>query len=122
MQLNYDLVREIMLALEAKPVYGEVLNRDIIIPNHSTEEVAYHCELLYEKKFISSYESKCNGNRVIFFKVGDLTWAGHEYLETVREKTRWEKIKKVISDKGEPLLVETVKTVSNVLIQKALVG
>ncbi|MFR7638463.1 MAG: DUF2513 domain-containing protein [Allobaculum sp.] len=120
MKLDLDLIREIMLKLEAKENYGEVLNREVQIPNHSTEEVAYHCDLLHQRNLVSSYSVKYADNQIYYFKVGDLTWEGHEYLETVREKTRWDKIKKMITEKGQPLLLDTVKFVSQTLITKAL--
>lgn len=37
-----------------------------------------------------------------------MTWEGQNYLESVRDNTRWGKIKKIAKEKGIPLMFNTV--------------
>lgn len=36
-----------------------------------------------------------------------MTWEGQNYLESVRDNTRWGKIKKIAKEKGIPLMFNT---------------
>lgn len=49
-----------------------------------------------------------------------MTWDGQNYLESVRDNTRWGKIKKIAKEKGIPLMFNTVIDISKKLIIAAL--
>lgn len=49
-----------------------------------------------------------------------MTWEGQDYLESVRDNTRWGKIKKIAKKKGLPLMFDTVIDISKNLIIAAL--
>lgn len=49
-----------------------------------------------------------------------MTWEGQDYLESVRDNTRWGKIKKIAEEKGIPLMFNTVIDISKKLIIAAL--
>ena len=46
MKRNMDLIREILLAIEEQHEYGPIYG--LTIPGYSINEIAYHCQLLYE--------------------------------------------------------------------------
>jgi len=52
MKLDKDLVREILLQVEASPDPMEMVN--LSIPDHSQEEIAYHVQILDEAGFIEA--------------------------------------------------------------------
>ena len=45
------------------------------------------------------------------FEVGALTWEGHDFLDNIRNESTWNNIKKIISDKGLPLIIDVIKEV-----------
>lgn len=49
-----------------------------------------------------------------------MTWEGQDYLESVRDNTRWGKIKKIAKEKGLPLMFDIVIDISKNLIIAAL--
>lgn len=122
MKRNMELVRDILLTIEdAKPF--ECI-RNMKINGFDKQEIAYHCELLYQAGFIKDYHGEeCNNyDGVIYFTVQDLTWEGQDFLETIREKTVWENTKNVIREKGLPMVVGTIKTIANAFITAAAEG
>lgn len=50
-----------------------------------------------------------------------ITWAGHDFLENVRDDTRWKKIKKYLKDNVKPVTIEAVKIASQVLLSDGII-
>ena len=118
MKRNMDLIREILLFIEEKHEYGPVYG--FIIPDHSINEIAYHCKLLYEHGFIDSYEDLPGDEEAQDIAVGGLTWEGADYLEQIRDNTLWGKTKRTMKEKGIPLTVEFVKETINAIVATAI--
>ena len=59
---------------------------------------------------------------VVFFSVGGLTWEGADYLDKVRDDSVWAKTKNLAAEKGVPLVVETVKTISSAVVSSLAEG
>lgn len=86
MKFDKDTVREILLAIEAS---GQDPREwiDLEIAGKSSEEVAYHVQLLAEAGFIDAQElSSSDGYD---WKAKRLTYQGHEFLDTIREPEIW---------------------------------
>lgn len=105
MKRDFDLIRTILLAIEEQhdgtAIYG------FSIPDHALSEVGYHCMLLYEHGFISDYKSQYGDNQILSVVVGGLTWEGCDYLEKVRDNSRWAKIKISFLTNVFPLLLKS---------------
>ena len=119
MKRDMDLIREILLAIEEQHEYGPISG--LTIPGHSMNEIAYHCKILYEHGFIDNYEDDSGDDELLDFSVGALTWEGADYLEDVRDNTRWGKVKKTMKEKGIPLTVEFIKETVNTMVS-TLIG
>lgn len=122
MKRDMDLVRKILFEVEAKKPFEVIHN--LSIDGYDKQEIAYHCEMMYQAGLIKYYhgEDSDNYDGVFFFQVQDLTWEGHDFLEAVRQDTIWNKTKKTIADKGIALTVGTVKTVATAFITAAAEG
>lgn len=120
MKRDMDLVRLILLKIEEEfhstPLYN------LAIEGYDEETVAYHCKLLYDAGFISDYKALYGSNRLCEFGVGSLTWEGNDYLDKIRDNSTWKKIKDVISQKGLPLVFDTIKTIADAFITAAAEG
>ena len=110
MQRDMDLVRKILFYIEENYVAGgpEI---PVCIDGYSDNVIYEHCILMKNDGLIgkildtSALESKsCN--------VGNLTSEGFDLLDKIRADTVWNKTKSVISEKGLPLVIGTIKTIS----------
>ena len=117
MKRDMDLIRLSLLKIEEE--YSSTAIYDLQIDGYDMETIAYHCKLLKEAEFISDYAAEYGDGEICSFGVSSLTWEGHEYLEKIRDNSTWKKVKDTISQKGLPLAIETIKTVSTALITAA---
>jgi hypothetical protein len=105
MKRDMDLVRKILLALEAHPEPWDWF--ELKIDGHSDVEVSYHLKLMSQAGLIEASERK----RPDIFQwiPHSLTWAGHEFLEAARDNSRWEKVKRLAWEKTGSLPFEVLK-------------
>ena len=84
MKRNADLIRDILLSVEADhgKVKSKVTDQNII---------NYHLELMIEGGLLNGQE--INEGQ---WRIYGLTWDGHELLELIRD--RWSTIKRVLDD------------------------
>ncbi len=118
MQRNWDLIREILTALEARETaHGGMASEQI--PGYSPEVVSYHMYLLNEAHLI---EARClKSSNAPMHCIGlTLTWEGHEFLDSIRNDTVWKKVKSTVKSKGLDLSFEIVKQAANIIIKGVL--
>lgn len=120
MKRNMDLVREILLEIEKQYVSTAIYN--LKVEGYDTETIAYHCKILYEAGLISDYKAQYADSTIYSFGVGSLTWAGNDYLDKVRDNSIWKKTKDAITQKGLPLVFDTIKTISTAFITATAEG
>lgn len=120
MKRDMDLVRLILLEIEDK--YRSTAIYDLSIDGYDTETVAYHCKILHEAGLISDYKAQYADNEIYVFGVGSITWDGNDFLEKIRDDSQWKKVKEIITKKGLPLIIESIKSVANALISATVEG
>ena len=122
MKRDMELIRKILFEIEEKKPFEEVHN--LSVEGYDKQEIAYHCEMLHQEGFIKNYYSAdCdNFDGVLFFRVQDLTWQGHDLLEVIRQDTIWNKTKETIAEKGLSITVGTIKTIATAFITAAAEG
>lgn len=90
MKLDQDLVREILLAIEATghdPYHVFQLE----LPGREETEVSYHVMLLDEAGFLHGQDMSSSDG--ILWHPMRLTMKGHEFLDTVRDPEVWRETK-----------------------------
>ena len=97
MTRDMDLIREILLAIEAYPE-SNAYDLNLSFTEHSEDEVSYHCRLLFDAGLIDAKFFPANIGPDDWAIKG-LTWAGHEFLEASRDDSRWNKAKKITWEK-----------------------
>jgi len=104
MKLNFDTVREVLLIIEDSISYNEKLR---IVPltvydisskleEISLEEVFYTLRKLSDGGYIATFGDDMFMTDIEKYRVLDITFKGHEYLNTVRDAKMWNEIKKKI--------------------------
>ena len=95
MRRDMDLIRELMLALEAMEIRpGSVWHIDpyegeMAIEGYTAEEIDGHLALLSRSGYLISGDS--GAMRGILFK--GFEWAGHDFLDSVRDPEIWQATK-----------------------------
>jgi hypothetical protein len=104
MKRDIDLIRKIILTLEENMEYGKNLKSEKLFESMedeslSIEKLSYHIELLVEGGLI-----KANGLRTFSdgtsYIITTITSQGHDFIDTIRQDTIWNKIKEKVHDIG----------------------
>ena len=111
MKLDKDLVREILLALEtddSDPRAPKLLN----IPGYTYPQIAYTVHILAEGGLVQALNASSLSG--FDWRPQRLTYAGHEYVDTIRDVEVWRKTKEIANKAGVfslQVLIETGKSV-----------
>jgi len=118
MKRDMELCRKILFAVEEQ--YVDVAIHNLKIEGYSMEQVAYHCKILNEAGLVSYYKAQYGDNHILAFEVGSITWNGHEYLDTIRQDSRWDEIKTQIKSKSLPMTIEIITKVASSSIAETI--
>lgn len=105
MKRDMDLIRKILLEIEAHPEPNRLIK--LAIKDYNREQLSYHVKLLAEASLIEAKNVSSTTN--FEWNPICLTWEGHEFLEASRDEGMWEKAKSLIIRKGGTLSFEVLK-------------
>jgi hypothetical protein len=121
MKRDPELVRALLLKLETYPlpfgavVYFEMGDDELAIDGYEPDQIGYHARLLADAGFIDEPNSRpMNG-----FAFRGLTWAGHDFVDSVRDPEIWEKTKKG-ADIVRSWSIDTLKEIAKGLLKKQI--
>lgn len=104
MMRNMDLIRELLLKLEALPLRpGETVtsltghNEEVAIKGYEPDEITHHLRMLREGELIECPGSQPANGGVTF---RSLTWEGRDFLDSVRNPEVWKRTKAGASKMG----------------------
>lgn len=120
MQRDWDLIRKILLQVEALgDTQSQVDGGDI--EGSDAENVSYHIHLLIESGLVEGVCSQGLDGPLRCF-ASALTWEGHEFLDKIRSVGMWNKIKTVAREKGLSLSFDVIKATATYAISSLLKG
>jgi len=114
MQLDWELVREILLKLEEIPEQEGRLMPTEFKP-YDWEKVSYHIKLLAQAGLIEAECIKSVGSPPVYY-AKCLTWQGHEFLNSVKTLSVWNKVKESARQRGINLTFEVIKTIVSKIV------
>jgi len=92
MKRDMDLVRTILLAIEDQP--GPAVAGYLEIPGVELGPLTHHLHLLMDAGYVHAYEARdASTDYGFLLQEASLTWAGHEFLDSVRDPEIWQKTK-----------------------------
>lgn len=99
MKLNFDCVRDLMLAAEDIP-YNENPTMIYFLKNsrlsqYSPDDIYYSMEKIVEAGFVKLRRVKTLSGPFDGIFIG-ITWEGHQFLDSIRSDTVWEKAKEKV--------------------------
>lgn len=117
MKRDWEVIRNVLEEIEAmEPTARSYFT----FASYNDPVKADHVELMRAAGFLSG---KRDGSmRDVVITGADLTWAGHDLLDTIRSKTIWAKVKSSAKAKGIELTFEAVKTLSKYALEEAIKG
>lgn len=122
MKLKIDCVRDVLLELEDLP-WGRNSPSDFktSIERHGREPVMYALAKLDEAQYINCQKvSVLATGQVRVDIVYDMTFAGHEFLSSIREEGVWDRLKGAMVDGGAECF-EVIKDIGIELLKAALI-
>jgi hypothetical protein len=120
MKRNWDVIREILCAVEAIPSPDQVLELNDF-DSERRDEISYHARLLLEAGLAEGRMIDSLSAESADFYLSRLTWVGHDLLDSIRSDTVWEKTKDAFASKGLDMTFELLKSVA-VRVASSLVG
>lgn len=121
MKRDWDVVRELLTKVEECSTPGDTL-RLSSFPSERAADISYHAELLLEAGLVDGQMSKTIGRGPHDFFLRRLTWNGHEFLDSIRSVSVWEKTKKVFASKGIEMTVDLIKSIATEVASATLKG
>ncbi|WP_024296651.1 DUF2513 domain-containing protein [Methylomicrobium lacus] len=117
MQRNWDVIRKILIAVEALPTEDSTFN-SAELAGTDAETVAYHMRLMLEAQLIvggcrdALGPPFCHANR--------LTWEGHEFLDKIKNDSIWRQVKATAQTRGVDLSFSVIKDLAKAVIASVL--
>lgn len=109
MKRDFELVRLILLRAEAAPDFSVSSSA---FEGYDEPTVARHFALLEEAGFIDANLARYEGRGALQGTVERLTWAGHEFLDTTRNETVWNRTKELVKEKSGSASFEVFKALA----------
>lgn len=92
MKLDKDLVREILLAIEASNESPETV-KHLDLEGRTQNEISYHVMLLDEAGLVIGQDATYLEHTFSVWLPKRLTYTGHEFLDTIRDGEVWRRTK-----------------------------
>lgn len=121
LKLKQDCVRYVLLKIEKQgfnltqnSVTDELISNKISNDKFSVEDIRYTLLQLYNGGFLIANPQQAAGYRGLL--ISDMSWSGHELLDSIRDDKVWHETKKVTSSLAS-VSIGVIKTIaSSVLI------
>ena len=121
MKRDWEIIRTILLKLEASESPNTALNADNI-EDFPEQEVAYNMRLLEQGGYINAIfsESKTGDGKIHVALARSLNISGHELLDTIRSDTVWGKTKEKFQASGVEMTFDLVIMVGKKIMESLL--
>lgn len=96
MKRDFDLIRRILVDIENIPARGQ--RQDFSCEGYDTAMINQHIVSLIEAGLVKGTSNSTNVRTTVL--VDDLTWAGHDFLDAMKDDTIWNKAKEHVLKPG----------------------
>lgn len=111
MKRDLDLIKIILLEIEKKDDTSPITSLSII--EYDQKLVDYNIHLLNQAGLIKANITRVGANEIYDPIILEMTWSGHEFLDSARNETVWKKSKELIKQHGGSVPFEVLKSVLN---------
>lgn len=121
MKRDLELVRRIMLAVEALPTGGQALGRELRIEDVPPAELAGHLKLLIDQGYLEGNADgtlhRLEPGQIL---VQGISWEGHEFLDSVRDDSIWRQILQRVGGTSATVALHVITQLGDFYIKKRL--
>lgn len=118
MKRDFDLIRSLLLKIERNQTDHPVWQLDV--DGISQQAVIYHIWLLKDAGLIVADVDEVSDGTLDSFIIYCLTWAGHEFLDAVRDEEIWQNIRNRLYQKLSGVPFDVVKSVALEMARRAV--
>ncbi len=116
-----DLIREILLQVEARPSAQSIDLVEVEVPGHEQEEISYHVKLLADAGYLEAHDLRSLGPDGFKYAPSALTNEGHDFLDAARNNTVWEKTKAKLMEIGGSAPLDVTRGILTTMLKEILV-
>jgi hypothetical protein len=117
MKRDLDLVRQLLLQIEALPAGPPAQYRTSEIED---PVLLAHFELVIAAGLVNGKIALSQGARGDVISISGLTWEGHEWIEMVRSQAVWNETKSTLLARGGALTYELTKAAAGKILRSRL--
>jgi hypothetical protein len=117
---DMELMRKILFSIEEQYIPGAGLLFGLHIDGFDMLTIAEHCDLLYQAGLITEYQANRGDDTIQFFRVGNLSNSGYDYLESIRNDEIWKKTKQEVKKRNLPETIEILARVAGIFTAEML--
>lgn len=113
MKRNMDLIRLILIETQNGNLNGEIDGFDM-------DDLKYHRKLAIDAGLLQGRSQDDMENSSVVpsnVLVKDLTWNGHDFIDSIVSESNWFKVKSFIQESGKTVTLETIKQTVKLLFQ-----
>ncbi len=118
MKRNPELIRKILFEVEGQ----DGLIGDIIIPGYLPDVIGKHVHLMSEDGLIDAKFASIHGQSVPIYSICGLTSAGYDFLDAIRDDSKWPRLKEKILRYGPDAFMRLISNVGVMAAMKGLEG
>ena len=119
MKRDFDLIRDIMLRIEASDKES-FFTDDFLDLTNDERKLCYNIHLMYEAGLIEASEISIPGNLMPEYRIYWLSNTGGDFLGDIRNQSIWLKTKSTLENFGSSVAIDMVSYIAKNLIKAGL--
>lgn len=116
MQRDMELLRKVLFKVEELPFDGGA--RQIQVEGYDDQNTTYHVKLALDAGFINAQDVSHLGGKA--YLVSGLTYSGHEFLDSIKSETIWERSKAFVKGSVGEITVAGLKTAVPMIVKSVI--
>ena len=116
MKYDPDIARRILKAMETHES-AELPRETNLLPDLDVAVYFFHCRLLEEADYISTYTMRMQGG-VGQFWPRELKWPGVQFLQMFNDESLWQRAKSEATEKSVGMALDVLANIGTKLVQQ----
>lgn len=118
MKRDMDLIRTLLIQIEASKLPTSIGNLSQQNPDAKFMEVQYNLKQIYDAGYIKGVYTEFVSGGYDLLRI-ELTWKGHDFIDSVRDDEVWAKTKKG-AEEARGFTIDLLKDLAKGLVKKKI--
>lgn len=115
MKRDMDLVRRLLFYIEENQENEPLQSGEINIDGHEEGAIGYHLKIMADGGLIDAQDITTFDSVSYDFFIRNITWYGHEFLDSVRDDGLWTRTKEALKPVGSASLSVVMNLAASLL-------